>query len=289
MGRRGSLAALLIVLTGAADTPQLREARWTVASARVQALTKQPGECLRRDKDPGAIAIGRVASRTPLLFGGQAARARLSCNSCHRSGRGNAHFVFPGVSGTPGTADVTASLLSSHRGDGVFNPMPIPNLVSDAPKVARHDLRAFIRGLVVEEFDGPEPTAATLDGLTAYVAATDATACGPDVAITLATRVAEVREAVHAATQVSDAPTARLMLAGARDTLGLIGERYAGLSAERALIRRLDAGLHGFQRDLDRGRLPRISRWLATLNDAEPRLRAAESRSLFNPDRLARL
>ncbi|MGF7473737.1 hypothetical protein WFJ45_23635, partial [Salmonella enterica subsp. enterica serovar Minnesota] len=70
--------------------------------------------------------IGRAAFNSPLLLGGQAARAGLSCASCHRNGRGNPDFHFPGISGAPGTADVTASLLSSHRGDGQFNPKPIP-------------------------------------------------------------------------------------------------------------------------------------------------------------------
>ena len=94
-----------------------------------------------------------------------------------------ADFHFPGISGAPGTADVTASLMSSHRGDGIFNPRPIPDLAGDPARLKvsrdprREDLKRFIHGLVTQEFDGPEPSAAVLDGLTNYVRSLSARAC----------------------------------------------------------------------------------------------------------------
>ena len=116
------------------------------------------------------IEVGRAAFRTPLLLGGQAARLGLSCESCHANGRGNPAFRFPGLSGAPGTADVTAPLMSARRGDEVFDPRPIPDLAAPG-KVARvrgdPALGAFVRGLIVEEFDGREPPPAVLDGLVA--------------------------------------------------------------------------------------------------------------------------
>nr|QQZ49991.1 hypothetical protein JKL49_25640 [Phenylobacterium glaciei] len=74
--------------------------------------------------------------------GGQAARAGVACETCHRSGRSNPDFLFPGVSGPPGSADVTSSLFSSHRGDGIDDPVPIPDLSGPRAglKVAPADL-----------------------------------------------------------------------------------------------------------------------------------------------------
>jgi hypothetical protein len=122
---------LALLLGAAADGPgvPIREARWLAPGAVYQGLTREPSECFARPTDPAErrrAEIGRAAFRTPLLLGGQAARAGLSCASCHRNGRGNPDFLFPGLSGPPGTADITASLMSSHRGDGRFNPKPIP-------------------------------------------------------------------------------------------------------------------------------------------------------------------
>ena len=131
-----------------------------------QALTHRPTECLGAPPDAETayqVEVGRAAFRTPLLLGGQAARAGIACETCHRNGRTNPDFDFPGLSGAPGTADVTTSVLSSHRGDGIDNPKPIPNL--SGPKTALKTdqdpasgkLEAFIDGIVTQEFDGAEP------------------------------------------------------------------------------------------------------------------------------------
>jgi hypothetical protein len=163
--------------------------RWLAPGADpVAALGWQPSECLpaMRGGSPEAaqaVYVGRVAFRSPLLLGGQAARAGISCETCHRNGRDNPGFLFPGASGAPGTADVTSSLFSSHRGNGVDDPRPIPDL--GGPRAALkvdHDpasraLETFIRGLITEEFDGRPPTAAVLTGLAAYVRALDPAAC----------------------------------------------------------------------------------------------------------------
>ena len=134
--------------------------RWVPADADPQrAFATAPAECLRPPRERAAalsVEVGRAAFGTPVLLGGQAARAGLSCESCHRAGRGNPDFQFPGASGAPGTADVTLSLFSSHRGNGVHDPKAIPDLSGprDRLKVAPGDLPKFIRGLIVEEF-GP--------------------------------------------------------------------------------------------------------------------------------------
>lgn len=175
---------LLGCLTSDTTPLPLSEARWLPPERLYDALSRQPRECLRPAADEAekqAVLIGRTAFSAPLLLGGQAARAGLSCSSCHRRGRGNPDFTFPGLSGAAGTADVTSSVLSSHRGDGTHNPKPIPDL-ADSPRLAAHDresraLETFIRGLIVEEFDGPQPTPAVLRGLAEYVRAVDPKAC----------------------------------------------------------------------------------------------------------------
>src|SRR5687767_3392053 len=199
---------------------------------------REPGECVGWPASPPlneSARIGRVAFQAPLLFGGQAARAGLSCASCHRNGRDNPVFHFPGISGAPGTADVTASLLSSHRGDGKSNPKKIPDLADPAQqKISRDprsdDLRKFIRGLIVEEFDGPEPPRAVLQGLVDYIRFMDFGECGKGGAITLRSAVADVEAAVRLAEEqavAGDQATARVLLGAARSMLGRINERFS--------------------------------------------------------------
>ena len=120
------------------DLP-IRAAHWLAPEFRERALTEQPPECAEPPSAPDermAFEIGRAAFRAPLLLGGQAARAGLRCESCHANGRRNPGFDFPGLSGVPGTADVTSSMMSSHRGNDVFDPRPIPDLAAPG-KVSR--------------------------------------------------------------------------------------------------------------------------------------------------------
>lgn len=267
----------------------------------VRVFATQPTECLKLPADPAAarsIEIGRAAFRTPVLLGGQAARAGLSCESCHRSGRGNPDFQFPGASGEPGTADVTLSLFSSHRGNGVHDPKPIPDLSGprDRLKVASPDLPKFIRGLIGEEFDGHEPPPAVLAGLADYVRALSPAACpaaahepaSPGRLLSDARRAVAAAEASLAA---DDRPTAVLMIAAARARLFLIDERYAGEPALLARLRTADAGLAALQAQVREGRpdvAQSLARWTAASRDLEAALTARQRASLFNPAALQR-
>ena len=271
-----------------------------------RALGTLPAECLRVPADPALAArveVGRAAFRTSVLLGGQAARAGINCETCHRAGRDNPDFHFPGVSGAPGTADVTNSLFSTHRGNGVDDPRPIPDLggpkaklkVSQVP--ADKKLEPFIHGLITEEFDGPEPTPAVLDGLAAYVRALDPGVCRgrPRLSLDVALLMADARRAMKAAeTQAAsgDAATAVVMVASARSRLGLIDERYGApaLATQRTALRAADQKLAEAQAAL-RARAPdapqRLADWLADARPLEAALRAKEPQSLFNPARLA--
>jgi hypothetical protein len=249
-----------------------------------------------------SVEVGRAAFRTPVLLGGQAARAGLACETCHKAGHANPSFLFPGVSGPPGTADVTNSLFSTHRGDGVFNPKPIPDLAGPKARLKvdqgreGRQLETFIHGLVTEEFDGPEPPKAVLDGLADYVRALDPAACPARgaQAVTVAALMADARRALEAAKGEAargDAPAAVLMVAAARSRLGLIDERYAdpALSRERQAIRAADGRLAALQDHLrahDPDAAATLARWTADSRPLEADLAAREPASLFNPARL---
>jgi len=303
---RGQGQARLLILTGllllfgAADQPRvpIREARWLQSPDVLADLTTLPPECVAWPADKQQrhmVEVGRVLFRSPLMLGGQAARAGLSCASCHRNGRANPHFHFPGISGAPGTADVTASLMSEHRGDGVFNPKPIPDLGGDPTKLkvkGTPKLRAFIHGLITQEFDGPEPSPAALDAVVAYVTALDPAACkSTDVPITLTIRLAEVDAAIGLAAKAyaaGDPATGRDLLAAARSTLGAIDERFQlmGLDAARGELRGADAELFQVQQA---GAPASWTSWKRDWPKRKQALRAAERQSLFNPAELARV
>lgn len=288
-----SALPLALLLGAAADILKLpvREARWLAPGTLYRGLSWEPAECFAPPADPARrrqAEIGRIAFRTPLLLGGQAARAGLSCASCHRNGRGNPDFVFPGLSAGPGTADVTASLMSRHRGDGRFNPKPIPDLGGPRPalKVSQDPaggrLETFIRGLVVEEFDGPDPSAAVLEGLAAYVRALRPEACRGERRITLASRLALAERAVELA-RTEEGETRRLLLAAARSQLGAVDERFAipGGETARALLRDADRELA----DLRSGRGD-IRAWRRSWPERRRMLLRLERASLYDERKL---
>ena len=283
--------------------------RWLAPGADAPAvLTHRPTECLAMPAgadDAYLVELGRAAFRTPLLLGGQASRAGIDCETCHRAGRGNPDFDFPGVSGAPGTADVTTSVLSSHRGDGIDNPKPIPNLSGPkaALKVSQDPsspaLERFIHGIVTEEFDGDEPPPAVLKGLAAYVRALSPGAClaSATEAMTPAGALDDVRRTLRAALAAigrSDGASAALMVEAARTQLGDIDERYAApaLASQRAVLERAAADLAASEADARRGSASTagaITAWLAS----EPRwaagVIAAGPASLYDPTQLARV
>jgi len=292
-GRRrallGGLAfAGLASLAFAAELP-IRAARWIKGADPVATLTTAPPECLRQPLDGKArqsIEIGRAVFRSPTLLGGQAARAGVSCESCHRSGRGNPAFSFPGLSGEPGTADVTSALFSSFRDDGVFNPKPIPDLA--APKEARADMEGFLHGLVVEEFNGVPPPPEVMQGLADYVRAIDPKVCPPVTSrpVTLRRGLEDARRAVDAARAAQNSQVAVILIQAARSMLGEVDERYAGNDPARALIRQSSRDLAIVESEIRAGRpgaKDGLVLWLARSATLETTLARTENRSLYDP------
>jgi hypothetical protein len=289
-------AAGALLLCGGAEPSKLpvRDARWLQTRDLAFALTHQPAECMAWPKDRRArrsAEIGRVMFHAPLLLGGQAARAGLSCSSCHRNGRTNASFHFPGISGDPGTADVTASIMSEHRGDGVFNPKPIPDLAGDPAKLkvkGTPKLREFIHGLVTQEFDGPEPPPAVLDGLVAYVSGLSPKRCvaPAERAVTLGGMLSIVDEAVRLAEEsfkAGDKATGRVLIGAARSMLGVIDERFAvpGNDRSREILRDADSDLKRL--GLTEAATPAMfAAWSRSWPARKRELRSAEPRSLFS-------
>ena len=275
----------------------LRAVGWTDPKVDVaDVLTTEPAECFAPPQTLRASAeIGRAAFRTPVLLGGQAARAGLSCESCHRGGRGNPQFQFPGVSGPPGTADVTSSLFSSHRGNGRDDPVAIPDLSGkrERLKIAPESLEPFIHGLVVEEFDGPEPSPAVLKGLADYVRSLRPQACPTPASrpVSASGLLDDARRAIEAAASAPDDPTRLLLIAGGRARLGLIDERFASPSfgAERRALRAADADLAAIAAAVRSGRpdVPkRLAAWPERLPPLALQLNRREGQSLFDPKTL---
>ena len=292
----GSAAA---VVGAASDLPALRGERWQAPGSRVSALTLAPKECLSAPSSVAnsrLIAIGRTAFADPLLLGGQAARMQISCATCHPSGRRNTTFLLPGLSDVPGTADVTSSMMSSHRGNGVFDPKPIPDLAL-AAQIERNPaspaLPAFVHGLITNEFDGAEPPPIAFEGLLAYIRAVRT--CQPDALepITVDAAITDIGAAMRAALnslRLSDKATARLMIGAARLRLGNIYERYdmPSLRGDQAALAATDRLLLALQQAIDRGDdiAPRLGAWQFP-TALRQQLRRDANRSLYDPAVLA--
>jgi hypothetical protein len=295
------------VVTSAASSPAFEQLRWTAPGFEHEELSKQPATCLVYEKnrdgipqDTQLISGGKALFNTPTLLGGQAAKAGLSCASCHANGRVSPLFQLSGVSDRVGRADVTNSFFSASKSNGQFDPVLIPDLaisfqVSRDPE--NEALERFIRDLIVDEFSGEEPTANALTAIAAYVRAIRICSInGPPAAPRqLSDQTALIKDALlgrQEMLKLGDDKSAQLMIAAARRQLQLINERYAGpaladernalLSASKEL-RRIstmtdsigqDIALNSWQRNFDRGLLPRLNR--------------KEHTSLYNPELLAK-
>ncbi len=251
--------------------------------------------------------MGLALFNTPTLLGGQAARAGLSCASCHVNGRDNAHFLLPSLSGAPGTADVTSSFFGIARGNGHHDPVTIPDLAQPG-KVSRapgdQALPIFIRNLIVDEFSGAEPSASTLLALTQYVRAVAPCAGGDDrpqkrqlndqltlIRAAVESAAAEVRGGPAATGSVGEGAAVPLLIAGARHQLGLIAERYAAksLAGERRMLLQASTRLRAISDHQDSAVFAAaLDRWRQDFDGKiAPRLAAREASSLYNENAVA--
>ena len=300
---RTSLSLAVLVIAGLSGPAlALDELQWLAPDAdRVAALTTAPAECLAMPTDPEQarlVALGRVAFRSPVLLGGLAARSGMSCDTCHRNGHGNPAFFIAGVSGAPGTADVTSALFSQTRGDGIFNPVPIPDLTGAAGKSRfgtmrpAGDLHSFVHAVAVDEFQGKEPIPAVADGLVAYVAALKTSAC-PAKATTTITFQSDAAELGATYTTLlrmldhGDQDTAEFLLLSLNAALGKIAQRFPKALETRGVLQGLGQDLNRIRRLFREDKLTfrrSLIAWRANV-DAEFRILShLTKQSLYNAD-----
>ncbi len=289
----GAAALLAGAAAGASGSNDLSALTWTAPGHAREVLSSEPATCLQPGADAQTVATGQALFNAPGLLGGQAARAQVSCASCHANGRRNAQFFLAGVSNAPGTADVSASFFSIARANPTFDPKPIPDLAPPG-KVSRASdgaLEHFMRGLIVEEFAGREPSPAALSALGAYVRAIRACPGRVDQPRTLDAQLDLVRASIVGAAAMAergDARTAAVLIGATRHQLGLIDERIPGLRAERALLLSASRALQpiGEAASPDAARL---RAWTARF-DAQvvPSLHRVVAQSLYDPRKLDR-
>ena len=121
------------------------------------------------------INLGDLAFNSPAILGGRARQAEMSCGTCHPNGASNPKLFVPGASSRPGTFDTTGLMFNPKAFNSILDPVRIPSL-RGARFLAPygHDgritsLRDFVYNVIVNEFQGPRPSDAVLDGLVAYI------------------------------------------------------------------------------------------------------------------------
>jgi cytochrome c peroxidase len=121
------------------------------------------------------VNLGDLAFNAPSILGGLAREAGMSCSTCHVNGASNPRLYIPGLSARPGTFDTTGLLFNPKAFNSLLDPVRIPSL-RGARFLAPygHDgrftsLRDFVHNVIVNEFAGPEPSSAILDGIVAYI------------------------------------------------------------------------------------------------------------------------
>jgi hypothetical protein len=283
-----------MLCAAAPGTVLLREQAWTPPGPDAAfIMTSAPRECLTTQSD--RIEAGRALFRSPNLLGGPAARAGLSCHACHTNGRVNPYFALPELTDRPGAADVTSEWASQVRGDGVANPVDIPDLAGAGSRAsfgrARDpSLEHFVHGVIVEEFQGAPPPPEAFASLIAYLRALDACALTNEP-ITLASAVDDVRRAVRASTN-ADAATASLLLLAAQDSIGRIVERLPQPRFRRdrrtfeTLARELGAWRNA--EDVALAQSAALPGWQARFDAAAARTARRERQTYFNQTTLER-
>src|SRR3984957_19931178 len=139
----------------------------------------QPREVFRSESSGGRksylVNLGDVAFTSPLILGGPARRAGISCNTCHINGTTNPRLYIPGLSTQSGNFDTTGHLFNPKADNGVLDPLTIPSLRGahllapyghDGRTLSLHD---FVHNVIVNEFAGAEPSPEVLDAIVAYI------------------------------------------------------------------------------------------------------------------------
>lgn len=127
------------------------------------------------ESETALIALGDMAFDSPYVFGDPMQTIGMSCNNCHNKSITNPDLFVPGLSSRSGGFDVSNSFMAPHANNGIFDPLDIPDLrgIRFTAPYGRNgrfgSLREFVRNVIVNEFNGPEPDPILLDGLVAYM------------------------------------------------------------------------------------------------------------------------
>ncbi len=269
--------------------------------------------------------IGSVAFRSPLLFGGLAARKKLSCDSCHQNGDVNDEFFIKGLSDKPGHIDATNAVFSKTLEDNIYNPIPIPTLYGINDKQVFGTLSPtatkaeFVHQVIEQEFDGPKPNQRIFDGLMAYIDHFD-THCTQPTGTALRpsndqdnkkiNRSAEsdfshIQKAINTAYfewQNGHINIADFILISARHELGLIYERYdrQSLSKPSKGLIKLSAQLEQMRSNIKPVLLlqkpvptrtidKQFTRWQKDAKKLSAKIKKGEARSYYRADQLEAL
>lgn len=272
----------------------LREQAWTAPGENMaHAMTHHQSECLAERN--ASIETGRALFRSPVLLGGPAARAGISCNACHSNGGMNTSFLLPELTDRPGHADVTSEWASRTLGDGLANPIAIPDLAGASGKSAfgRNNtptLAEFTRNVIEQEFQGEPPPPQAFEGLLAYMRALRLRSCPADYTstVTLATASDDVRRALAAARE-ADAPTRSLLLLAAQDAMGRIVERLPErrFARDRRVLETLSRDLGASRTAADPMATLETISWSPRFDAAIARIAPREEQTYFNEATLA--
>ncbi len=127
------------------------------------------------ESETALIALGDMAFDSPFVFGDPARSLGITCNTCHNKGVTNPGFFVPGLSARPGGMDVSNGFFAPHANNGHFDALDVPDLrgIRFTAPYGRNgrfqSLREFVRNVMVNEFDGPEPDPLLLDGTVTYM------------------------------------------------------------------------------------------------------------------------
>ncbi len=173
--RTGIILLLVVAFAGPLRAQAvLKDAKWLAPEATpAKALTAVPRPGLSEPADPDLALLGELAFRSTDLFGPDARRAGLACNTCHTGGHANTRFFLEGASDRPGNFDPTTAIFHD-RDDGIGNAINLPSLWG-ARRTAPYGrmgkfrtLADFTRHVIVDEFGGKEPPPWLLKALVAY-------------------------------------------------------------------------------------------------------------------------
>ena len=99
----------------------------------------------------------------------------MACSTCHNRSDINQRFFIPGISPQPGAVDVDGNFFNARFNDHRDDALDIPSLrgIRFTAPYGRDgrlaSLRDFTRNVIVNEFNGEEPSPLVLDALVTYM------------------------------------------------------------------------------------------------------------------------